>query len=136
MDDADYIIVGAGSAGCVLAGKLAATSPGRVLVLEAGPSDWSPWIHLPIGYGKLFYHPKLNWMYRTARVPGLDGREIYQPRGKVVGGSSSINAMVYARGQAEDFATWEELGNPGWGWTDVLASYRRIETHALGDTPW
>ncbi len=136
MQDFDYIVVGAGSAGCVVAGRLAAASPGRVLVLEAGPGDWSPWIHLPIGYGKLFYHPRLNWRYYTAPVPGLGGREIYQPRGKVVGGSSAINAMVYARGQAADFAGWEASGNPGWGWAEVLASYRRMENHALGETAW
>ena len=134
MDPFDYIVVGAGSAGSVLAGRLAARAPGRVLVLEAGPSDTSPWVHLPIGYGKLFYHKRLNWRYYTQPVPGLAGRQIYQPRGKVVGGSSAINAMVYARGQAEDFDAWAALGNPGWGWAEVLASYRRIERHALGET--
>ena len=130
------IIVGAGSAGCVLAGRLADAGWGTVLVVEAGPQDRSPWIHLPIGYGKTFYHPRLNWMYRTVSQPALDGREIYQPRGKVVGGSSSINAMVYARGQAEDFEEWERLGNPGWGWAEVLAAYRRMEDHALGSSSW
>ena len=107
------IIVGAGSAGCVLAGRLAEAGQGAILVIEAGPRDLSPWVHLPIGYGKTFYHRRMNWMYRTTPQAGLDGREIYQPRGKVVGGSSAINAMVYARSQAEDFDEWQRLGNPG-----------------------
>jgi len=136
VDAFDYIIVGAGSAGCVLAGRLSESGQHRILVLEAGPADNNPWIHLPIGYGKLFYHPVLNWMYRTEPQPYLDGRVIYQPRGKVVGGSSSINAMVYARGQAEDYDGWEQAGNPGWGWREVLAAYRRMENHALGESAW
>src|SRR6202030_3479309 len=99
---------------CAVAGRLAETGRFRILVLEAGPSDRSIWIHMPIGYGKLFYHPKMNWMYRTEPVAGLDGRTVYQPRGKVVGGSSSINAMVYSRGQTEDYDGWAAMGNPGW----------------------
>ena len=130
------IIVGAGSAGCVLAGRLAEAGEGSILVIEAGPRDLSPWVHLPIGYGKTFYHPRMNWMYRTVAQPELNGREVYQPRGKVVGGSSAINAMVYARGQAGDFDEWERLGNPGWGWAEVLAAYRRMEDHALGASEW
>lgn len=130
------IIVGAGSAGCVLAGRLAEAGQGSILVIEAGPRDVSPWVHLPIGYGKTFYHPRMNWMYRTTPQPELNGREIYQPRGKVVGGSSAINAMVYARGQAEDFDEWERLGNPGWGSAEVFAAYRRMEDHALGASEW
>jgi choline dehydrogenase len=136
LDEVDYVIVGAGSAGCVVAGRLAATERFRVLLLEAGPKDTSPWIHLPIGYGMSFYNPNVNWMYSTEPVAGLDGRRIYQPRGKVIGGSSSINAMVYSRGQASDFDAWVAMGNPGWGWAEVLAAYRRIEAHALGDSPW
>lgn len=132
MTDFDYIVVGAGSTGCVVASRLAQSGRFRVLLLEAGPADVSPWVHLPIGYGKLYYHPKMNWMYRTEPVPGLDDRVIYQPRGKVLGGSSSINAMVYSRGQPEDFDGWEEMGNPGWGWADLLPCYRRMEDHALG----
>jgi choline dehydrogenase len=132
----DVIVVGAGSAGCVLAGRLAEAGRGPILVIEAGPRDLSPWLHLPIGYGKTFYHPRLNWMYRTTAQAGLCGREIYQPRGKVVGGSSAINAMVYARGQAEDFDGWEKLGNPGWDWAEVLAAYKRMEDHALGASDW
>ncbi len=132
MNEWDVIIVGAGSAGCALAGRLAMTGWRSILVIEAGPRDLSPWLHLPIGYGKTFYHPRLNWMYRTTPQPGLGGRQVYVPRGKVVGGSSAINAMVYVRGQPEDFDGWERLGNPGWGWKNVLATYRRMEDHALG----
>ena len=135
MDTYDHIIIGAGSAGCALAGRLAEAGR-RILVLEAGPMDRSPWIHLPIGYGKSFYNPNVNWMYRTEPVPALNNRSIYQPRGKVVGGSSSINAMVYVRGQPEDFDGWAALGNPGWSWADVLPVYRRMEDHALGASAW
>jgi choline dehydrogenase len=131
-----YIIVGAGSAGCVLANRLTANGRHRVLLLEAGPSDRRPWIQIPIGYGKTFYNPRFNWMYRSEPVPGLDHRVIYFPRGKVLGGSSSINAMVYSRGQAGDFDDWAALGNPGWGWADVLPLYRRMEDHALGSGPY
>ncbi|QJP12762.1 FAD-dependent oxidoreductase [Starkeya sp. ORNL1] len=136
MSEYDYIIVGAGSAGCAVAGRLAEAGRFRILVIEAGPRDRSVWIHMPIGYGKSFYNPRVNWMYRTEPEPQLDGRTIYQPRGKVVGGSSSINAMVYSRGQAEDFDAWAAQGNPGWGWPDVLSYYRRMEDHALGASPW
>ncbi len=128
----DFIIVGAGSAGSVLAERLSANGRERVLVLEAGGSDLSPWVHIPIGYGKAFYHKKLNWMYRTQAVDGLKGRQIYWPRGKVLGGSSSINAMVYIRGQREDFDEWAALGNPGWGWADVLNYFRMSERCAGG----
>src|SRR5882757_1243920 len=113
MDQYDYIIVGAGSAGCVLAARLTETGRYKVLLLEAGPSDRRFWIQTPIGYGKSFYDPTVNWMYRTEPEPGLDNRSIYQPRGKVLGGSSSINAMVYSRGQASDFDGWAALGNAG-----------------------
>ena len=136
MDSFDTIIIGAGSAGCVIAGQLAAAGTRKILVLEAGPHDRSPWLHLPIGYGKMFYNPAVNWMYETEPVPGLANRRIYQPRGKVVGGSSAINAMVYSRGQAEDYDGWEALGNRGWGWPDVLRLYRRIEDHDLGASEW
>jgi choline dehydrogenase len=128
----DYIIVGAGSAGCVLANRLTTNGRHRVLLLEAGPSDWNFWIQLPVGYGKTYYNPRYNWMYESEPIPGLNNRTNYFPRGKVLGGSSSINAMVYSRGQAGDFDDWEALGNPGWGWKDVLPIYRRMEDHALG----
>lgn len=134
MAEFDIIVVGAGSAGCALVGRLAETRRFRILVLEAGPMDYSPWIHLPLGYGKSFYAPRVNWMYHTEPVPALNNRVIYQPRGKVVGGSSSINAMVYVRGQAEDFDGWAALGNPGWRWDDLLPLYRRMEDHDLGES--
>ena len=128
----DYIIIGSGSAGAVLAGRLTENGRHRVLLLEAGPSDLRFFIQMPIGYGRTFYDPAVNWMYRTEPVPGLDGRVVYWPRGKVLGGSSSINAMVYSRGQPADFDDWEAMGNKGWGWKHVLALYKRMEDHALG----
>src|SRR5215470_16750648 len=131
----DYIIVGAGSAGCVLANRLTASGRRRVLLLEAGPSDLRFWVQVPIGYGKTFYDPRVNWMYRSEPIPGLAGRINYYPRGKVLGGSSSINAMVYSRGQPGDFDDWEAMGNPGWGWRDVLPVYRKLEDHQLGAGP-
>jgi choline dehydrogenase len=132
----DYIIVGAGSAGCVLANRLTASGRHRVLLLEAGPSDRRFWIHVPIGYGKSYYNPTVNWMYQSEPIPGLGGRTNYFPRGKVLGGSSSINAMVYSRGQAGDFDDWAAMGNPGWSWQDVLPLYKRMEDHALGAGQW
>ncbi|WP_282605238.1 GMC family oxidoreductase [Pelagibius sp. Alg239-R121] len=134
--DYDYIIIGAGSAGCVLANRLSENGRYRVLVLEAGGSDRRFWIQMPIGYGKSFYDKSVNWMYRTNPDPGLANREGYWPRGKVIGGSSSINAMVYIRGQAEDFDTWKELGNPGWGWQDVLPYFKKSEDNARGADQW
>ncbi|MDQ7249831.1 GMC family oxidoreductase [Dongia sedimenti] len=140
MDQFDYIIVGAGSAGCVLANRLSAEGSAggkhKVLLLEAGPWDHRFWIQVPIGYGKTFYDGRFNWKYQTESDPGLGDRTSYWPRGKVIGGSSSINAMVYVRGQAEDFDDWEKAGNPGWGWRDVLPAYRRMEDHALGESPY
>jgi len=132
MNEWDYIIVGAGSAGCAVAGRLSESGKHRVLLLEAGPSDRNFWIRMPIGYGRTFYDPRVNWMYETEPVPGFAGRTSYWPRGKVLGGSSSINAMVYSRGQASDFDEWEALGNPGWGWSQVLQTYRKLEDHDLG----
>jgi choline dehydrogenase len=128
----DYVIVGAGSAGCVLANRLSASGKHRVLVLEAGGSDRRFWIQTPIGYGKTFYDDSVNWKYMTEVEPGLDNRRSYWPRGKVVGGSSSINAMVYIRGNPEDFNDWQNLGNPGWGWQDVLPYFKKSETFADG----
>jgi choline dehydrogenase len=132
----DYIIVGAGSAGCVLANRLTESGRHRVLLVEAGPSDRRFWIQVPIGYGKSYYNPDVNWMYQSEPIPGLANRTNYFPRGKVLGGSSSINAMVYSRGQAGDFDDWAALGNPGWSWSDVLPLYKRMEDHALGAGPW
>lgn len=128
----DYVIVGAGSAGCVLANRLSADPRNRVLLLEAGGEDTNPWIHIPLGYGKLFVDPKVNWMFQTTPQPHLDDRIINQPRGKVLGGSSSINGLVYVRGQAEDFDGWRDLGNVGWGFEDVLPYFRKAEDQARG----
>jgi choline dehydrogenase len=136
MEEADYVIIGAGSAGCVVASRLSADPCGRVLVLEAGGNDRSPWVRMPIGYGKSFYHPALNWRYLSEPVPELGGRQAYCPRGRVIGGSSSINAMVFIRGQPEDFDEWEALGNPGWGYRDVLPAFRRMEDNMAGEDEW
>ena len=130
--DYDFIVIGAGSAGSVVASRLSEDGRHRVLLLEAGPSDRRIWVQIPIGYGKTFYDPRFNWMYSTEPIPAFGGRVNYVPRGKLLGGSSSINAMVYIRGQAEDFDEWEAQGNPGWGWRDVLPHYKRIEDHFLG----
>jgi choline dehydrogenase len=131
-DKFDFIIVGAGSAGCVLAERLSANGRYTVLVLEAGGSDRKFYISMPLGYGKLFYDPNVNWMYQTEQDHGLAGQQDFWPRGKVLGGSSSINAMVYVRGQAEDFDDWKAEGNPGWGWNDVLPAYKALEDCEAG----
>jgi choline dehydrogenase len=123
----DYIIVGAGSAGCVLANRLTASGRHRVLLVEAGPADRNPWIHIPIGYAKLFTSAKVNWLYQTEPEPELNNRQVIQPRGKVLGGSSSINGLVYIRGQKEDFDVWRQLGNVGWSWDDVLPYFKKAE---------
>lgn len=133
MEHFDYIIVGAGSAGCVLADRLSACGRARVLLLESGPMDRSPWIHLPVGYGKLFYHPRLNYGYRSEPQPGLQGRRDYWPRGHVVGGSGAINAMVYCRGLPQDYDDWQSAGATGWGWQTALRTFERIETQVARD---
>jgi choline dehydrogenase len=128
----DYVIVGAGSAGCVLANRLTASGKNSVLLLEAGPKDSNIWIHVPLGYGKLFKDTSVNWMYQTEPEPGLNGRCIFQPRGKVLGGSSSINGLLYVRGQHEDYDRWRQLGNSGWGFDDVLPYFKKAEDQARG----
>lgn len=128
----DYIIVGAGSAGCVLANRLSADGKHSVLLLEAGPRDRNIWIHIPIGYAKLFKNSNVNWMYQTEPEPGLEGRSIFQPRGKVLGGSSSINGLIYIRGQHADYDRWRQLGNVGWGFDDVLPYFKRAESQQRG----
>ena len=128
----DYIIVGAGSAGCVLANRLTASGRHRVLLLEAGGRDSNIWIHIPLGYGKLFHNPKVNWLYQSEPEPELNNRQIIQPRGKVLGGSSSINGLLYVRGQHEDYDHWRQLGNKGWGFADVLPYFRRAEDQERG----
>jgi choline dehydrogenase len=132
MGEFDYIIVGAGSAGCVLANRLTESGRHRVLLLEAGGSDSSPWIRVPIGYARTFTDPRYNWMYQTEPEPALENRIAHWPRGKVLGGSSSINAMVFVRGQPSDYDDWRDAGNPGWGWQDVLPYFRKLEDHAWG----
>jgi choline dehydrogenase len=129
----DYIVVGAGSAGCVLANRLTASGRHRVLLLEAGGEDRNIWIHVPIGYAKLFTNAKHNWLYNSEPEPALNGRQIIQPRGKVLGGSSSINGLLYIRGQAEDFNHWRQLGNAGWSFEDVLPYFRRSEDQQRGE---
>src|SRR6184192_4617472 len=128
----DYIVVGAGTAGCVLANRLSASGSDRVLLLEAGGHDRHIWIHIPLGYGKLFTNPKVNWLYASEPEPELDNRRIIQPRGKVLGGSSSINGLLYIRGQAEDFDHWRQLGNAGWSFDDVLPYFRKAEDNERG----
>ena len=128
----DYVIVGAGSAGCVLANRLTADGKHSVLLLEAGPKDTNLWIHVPLGYGKLFKAKTVNWMYQTEPEPGLDGRSIFQPRGKVLGGSSSINGLLYVRGQHEDYDRWRQRGNSGWGFDDVLPYFKKAENQQRG----
>ena len=128
----DYIVVGAGSAGCVLANRLTASGRHRVLLLEAGGNDRNFWIHVPLGYGKLFNDARFNWLYYSEPEPGLYNRKIIQPRGKVLGGSSSINGLVYIRGQSQDFDHWRQLGNAGWSFEDVLPYFRRSEDQERG----
>ncbi len=128
----DYIIVGAGSAGCVLANRLSADASRRVLVLEAGGDDNWIWFHIPVGYLFAIGNPRSDWCFRTEPEPGLNGRSLNYPRGKVIGGSSSINAMIYMRGQAGDYDHWRQLGLAGWGWDDVLPFFKRHEHHFLG----
>lgn len=132
MAETDYIIVGAGSAGCVLANRLTESGKHRVTLIEAGGSDRRFFVHLPLGYGKLFYDPAVNWLYKTEPDPGLAGQADHWPRGKILGGSSSINAMVWIRGHREDYEEWG-AENPGWGWDEVNAAYRAIEDNEAGE---
>ncbi|MEL6373541.1 MAG: GMC family oxidoreductase N-terminal domain-containing protein [Pseudomonadota bacterium] len=129
----DYIIVGAGSAGCVLANRLSADPSVRVLLLEAGGRDLNPWIHVPVGYFKTLHNPNTDWCYKAEPDPGLNGRAIDWPRGKTLGGSSSINGLLYIRGQRQDYDTWSQLGNRGWSYEDVLPLFKRSERHELGE---
>ncbi|MET0746876.1 MAG: GMC family oxidoreductase N-terminal domain-containing protein [Rhizobium sp.] len=132
----DFVIVGAGSAGCILASRLSESGKYSVLLLEAGGKDDGFWFKIPVGYAKSFYNPDVNWMYSTEPQAELDGRRIYVPRGKVQGGSGSINAMIFVRGAAADFDDWQTFGNPGWGSSDVLPYFRKLETHARGASSW
>lgn len=128
----DYVVVGAGSAGCVLAARLSEDPRTRVLLLEAGPPDRSIWIHLPIGYGKTMWSPKYNWCFHTDPEPNMNGRRIYWPRGRTLGGSSAINGLIYIRGTREDYDHWRALGNAGWGYDDVLPYFIRSERNQRG----
>ncbi len=130
--EADFIVVGAGSAGCAVAARLSEDPATRVLLLEAGGKDRNRWIHIPLGFGKTFADPSVNWCYETEPDPGAADRRVFWPRGKVLGGSSSINGMVYIRGQAEDFDHWRQLGNTGWSFDDVLPYFRRSEHQMRG----
>ncbi|MEQ1648524.1 MAG: GMC family oxidoreductase N-terminal domain-containing protein [Hyphomicrobiaceae bacterium] len=132
MDTFDYVIVGAGSAGCVLANRLSEDPNVSVCILEAGPADWHPYIHLPAGFIKTFYNSSINWCYQQAPGPFTNGRNIYSPRGKTLGGSSSINGHIYNRGQRHDFDIWGQLGNSGWGYADILPYFKRLERR-IGD---
>lgn len=128
----DYIVIGAGSAGCVLANRLTESGRYKVLLLEAGPEDRYLWIHIPIGYAKTMFHPRYNWGFHTDPEPHMDGRRMYWPRGRGLGGSSSIHGLIYVRGQPEDYDHWLALGNEGWGWKDVLPAFIRMEHNSRG----
>jgi choline dehydrogenase len=128
----DFVVVGAGTAGCALAARLSENGRHSVLLLEAGPKDDSLWIHIPIGYGKTMFHPVYNWRFETEPDPGMNGRRIYWPRGRCLGGSSSINGLIYIRGQHEDYDHWAALGNDGWAWKDVLPYFRKLESNSRG----
>ena len=130
----DYIIVGAGTAGCVLANRLTQNPATRVLLLEAGGSDNYHWVHIPVGYLYCIGNPRTDWMMKTAPEPGLNGRSLVYPRGKVLGGCSSVNGMIYMRGQAADYDGWRQMGNVGWGWDDVLPYFLKSEDHHGGKT--
>ena len=136
VENFDYVIIGAGSAGCVLANRLSANGRYQVLLLEAGPRDRYPWIHIPIGYAKTMFHPRYNWRYYTEPDPGLHHRQIYWPRGKVLGGSSAINGLIFIRGQPQDYDNWAAMGNAGWSWNDVLPYFVSLENNERGASEW
>ncbi|MCL4631238.1 choline dehydrogenase [Burkholderia sp.] len=131
----DYVVVGAGSAGCVLANRLSEGGRHTVCLLEAGPADNYMWIHVPIGYGKTMFHPVYNWGFHTDPDPNMHNRRLYWPRGRTLGGCSSINGLIYVRGQQQDYDHWAALGNRGWSWRDCLPYFRRLEHNTLGEGP-
>ena len=132
METADYVVVGAGSAGCVIANRLSADPTVRVILIEAGGKDSSPWIHVPVGYFKTMHNPDFDWCYQTEKDPGLHGRQLNWPRGKVLGGSSSLNGLLYVRGQREDYDRWAQMGNAGWSWSEVGPIFESLETFQRG----
>ena len=132
--DYDYIIVGAGSAGCVVANRLSEDPHNRVLLIEAGPVDRNVWIHIPLGYGKNVNNPSVNWCYEGEPEPYCHDKKYFLPRGRVLGGSSSINGMVYVRGQVDDFNHWAQLGNQGWSFEDVLPYFKKSEDNSRGES--
>ncbi len=130
--EADYVVIGAGSSGCVVANRLSADPKNNVVLLEAGGADTNPWIHIPVGYFKTMHNPKVDWCYKTEPDPGLNGRRLDWPRGKVLGGSSSLNGLLYVRGQPADYDRWRQMGNTGWGWDDVLPLFKKSEDQERG----
>ena len=133
MEEFDYIIIGAGSAGCVLANRLTSNPNNKVLLLEAGGRDLNPWIHIPVGYFKTMHNPNTDWCFKIESDPGLNGRRMNYPRGKTLGGSSSINGLLYIRGQSNDYNYWRQLGNVGWSWEDVLPYFKKAENQERGE---
>ena len=132
QDTYDFIVTGAGSAGCAVAGRLAESGRYRVLLLEAGPPDNNPWIHIPLGYAKTYVDPAVNWMFETEPQPQMHNRRLYLPRGKTLGGSSSINGMLYIRGNHADYDEWRQRGCTGWDWDSVLPYFKKAEHQARG----
>lgn len=136
LGEFDYVIVGAGSAGCAIANRLSADPTVRVALVEAGGRDWNPWIHVPVGYFKTMHNPSVDWCFETEPDPGLNGRRLDWPRGKVLGGSSSLNGLLYVRGQPQDYDGWRQMGNVGWAWDDVLPYFKRAEDQERGESAY